>query len=375
MRIAVNTRLLLPDKLDGIGWFSFETLKRITQAHHEHQFYFIFDRPYNKAYIFSDNVTPVVAFPQTRRPFLNLIYFNWVFPRLLKRLKIDLLLSPDGILPYPCNVPSVNVIHDINFEHHPEYLPKQYARYYLKWYRRYAKAATRIATVSEYSKADIAKTYAIDVSTIDVVYNGANENYVPLSDEEKQKVRAKYTNGLPYFIFISSIHPRKNLENMLRAFYQFRKTVKKEVKFLIVGDVMWHSQALKTLLNEGGDALILFGRASVEELKDLLGSAEALLYVSYFEGFGIPILEAFYAGVPVITSDTTSMPEVAGKAALLASPNDVQAIAKQMQRIIEDHGLRQKLIEEGNLQKQKFSWDKTANLLWQSVEKVIQKIK
>jgi len=196
-----------------------------------------------------------------------------------------------------------------------------------------------------------------------------------LSDEEKQKVRAKYTNGLPYFIFISSIHPRKNLENMLRAFYQFRKTVKKEVKFLIVGDVMWHSQALKTLLNEGGDALILFGRASVEELKDLLGSAEALLYVSYFEGFGIPILEAFYAGVPVITSDTTSMPEVAGKAALLASPNDVQAIAKQMQRIIEDHGLRQKLIEEGNLQKQKFSWDKTANLLWQSVEKVIQKIK
>ncbi|MBC7487238.1 MAG: glycosyltransferase family 4 protein [Cytophagaceae bacterium] len=373
-RIAVNTRLLLEDKMEGIGWFAYETLKRITRDHPEHEFIFIFDRPYSKKFIFANNVKPVVLFPPARHPFLYLIYFHWVMSIYLWFKKVDLFISPDGIMPLKLSAPVLNVIHDINFEHRPKDLPFFHRWFYTHYYKRYAHACNRLATVSEYSKQDIAKTYGIDTDKIDVVYNGANEKYVPLDEEAQHKVRHRYANGRPYFVYVGSINPRKNIANLLRAFDAFKKELASDMKLVLVGNKMQDNSEVNDVYMQmiNKQDVLFLGRVSTSDLKDILASAYALTYVPFFEGFGIPILEAMYCEVPVITSSVTSMPEVAGDAALLVDPNSVKAIKEAMLEMYSNHEHRKELIKKGKLQRKKFSWDLTAEKLWLSVEKVLQ---
>lgn len=371
MKIAVNTRLLLKDRLEGIGWFSYETLKRITQQHPEHEFIFIFDRSYNEEFIFADNITPVVASPQARHPFLWYLWFERAVPKILKKYNADLFLSPDGFLSLATDVKSIAVIHDINFHHRPKDLPPITGNYYNHYFPKFAEKAERIATVSEYSKQDICKSYSINPEKVDVVYNGANPMYTPLKAEEKKATKEIYTDGKDYFLFVGALHPRKNVGNLLKAFDEYKKSSSSDVKLVIVGDVMFKTKELKDVhakMQHNGD-VIFQGWLSPKELHHLLGSALALTFVPYFEGFGIPIVEAMYCDTPVITSNVTSMPEVCGDAALLVDPYSVDSIKEGMLKMAGDFNLRNSLIAKGKLQKQKFSWDITADNLWHCIEK------
>ena len=177
LKIAVNTRLLLKDRLEGIGWFTKESLERICKAHPEHEFLFIFDRSYDESFIFAPNVSGHVLAPQARHPLLFKLYFNWSIPYFLKKHDVDLFVSPDGFLSLRTDLPQIAVIHDINFEHFPKALPPHITRYYKSYFPRFAKKADRIVTVSEYSKKDISQCYGIDEGKIDVVYNGASDLY------------------------------------------------------------------------------------------------------------------------------------------------------------------------------------------------------
>ena len=117
MRIAVNTRLLLKGKLEGIGWFTYESFKLIVRSHPEHEFFFIFDRKFDKEFIFSDNVTPIVVGPPARHPILHFIWYEISIPRILKKIKPDIFISPDSYLSLSSKYPDLIVIHDLNFEH------------------------------------------------------------------------------------------------------------------------------------------------------------------------------------------------------------------------------------------------------------------
>jgi len=244
-------------------------------------------------------------------------------------------------------------------------------QYFTRMYPRFALKATRIATVSEYSKADIAKTYRINPSKIDVVYNGAGQIFAPLDEESKKQVRQKYSRGSDYFFFIGTLHPRKNLVNLFRSFDLFKENDSKGIKLVMAGAKMWWTEEIRLAYETMNhrDDVIFTGRVSDEELAALMSSALALTYVSYFEGFGIPILEAFYCDTPVITSNITSMPEVAGEAALLVDPFSVDSIAVAMTKLTDDPVFRDKLIDAGRQQRQKFSWEKTADKLWQCLER------
>lgn len=376
MKIAVNTRLLLKNRLEGIGWFTKETLLRITKEHPEHEFLFLFDRKYDPSYVFAPNVKPIVVHPQARHPFLYKIYFNWSVPRILKKEKVDLFLSPDGFLSLRTSIPQLAVMHDLNFEHFPDALPSSVARYYQKYFPKFAKIAKRIATVSLYSKLDIANIYTIDPNKIDVVYNGANELYTQLNDTEKEEVRLKYTEGLPYFLFIGSLHPRKNIVNLLKSYEAFRKTSDKNIPLVIVGEAMWSNTDVKNQLAAMAfkEDVITLGRLQSQELRLVLGAALALTFVPIFEGFGIPALEAMQSGVPVIASNTSSLPEVVGDAALLCDPNNTDEIKDAMIKVAEDDTLRENMIAKGLLQSHKFSWDQSAKLLWESIEKTMQDV-
>ncbi|PCJ88413.1 MAG: glycosyltransferase [Flavobacteriales bacterium] len=369
MKIAVNTRLLLEDKLEGIGWFAFETLKRITKNHQEHEFVFIFDRPFSEEFIFSDNVKPVVIGPQARHPLLYYWWFEYSIPKILKKEKADLFLSPDGYLSLASPVRQVQVIHDLNFEHYPQDLPFLERWNYRHFFPKYARKAVRIATVSEFSKNDTVEQYGISPKKITVIYNGANENYRPISEEERQAARKKHAGGKPYFLFIGSLHPRKNVANLFRAFDAFKKSSGNDVQLLIVGEKKWWTGEMRQAFEnmEHKTDVVFVGRKGTNELQEIIPSALALVYVSYFEGFGIPIVEAMNCDVPVITSNVTSMPEVVGDAALLVDPFSANSIKDAMLKMASDENLRQSLIEKGRNRRRDFSWEKTAEGLWRVV--------
>ncbi len=373
MKIAVNTRLLLKNRLEGIGWFSYETLLRITKNHPEHTFYFIFDRPYHNDFIFEKNVIPVVLSPQARHPILFIIWFEISVARFLRKIKPDVFLSPDGYLSLFAKTPSLPVIHDINFEHYPKDLPWIIEKYYRYFFPRFAKKAKRIATVSEFSKQDIIQHYNIDASIIDVVYNGFNPVFEPKSEEENKKTRLTYTDGKPFFVFVGALLPRKNLQNLFLAFEKFKKQTQSEAKLVIVGEKKWWTPSIEQAYSFVSDkkSVVFTGRLNPKELNHVLSASIALTYVSYFEGFGIPILEAYQCGTCVITSNVTSMPEVAGIGALLIDPFSVDQIADAMGMLESDTQLRDSLIRNSKNQLVKFSWDKTADNLWQSIEKCL----
>ena len=374
MNIAVNTRLLVP-KLEGIGWFEYETLRRIVAEHPEHTFYFIFDRDYDERFLFAENVKPVLTFPPCRHhPWFWYVYFEYSIPYVLRKLKPDLFLSPDGWMTLRTDVPQVSVIHDINFAHHPEFFSASFRKYFSKYFPQFAEKAVRIATVSEFSKNDIGATYGIPAEKIDVVYNGSNELFRPLDAGEKARVQVQYAGGCDYFLFVSAINKRKNLPNILRAFDRYKEQSGSDVKFLVVGGRAGKQEELDELLStmKHVQDVRFLGHLPVKELALVTGAAIALVYASLFEGFGIPIVEAYNAETAVITSNTSSMPEVAGDAAILVDPYSVEQIADAMAKLSSDQLFRSQLIEKGRVQRRKFSWDLSARKLWACIEKAMK---
>ena len=371
MRIAVNTRLLLKGKLEGIGWFTYQTLERIVRDHPEHDFVFFFDRPYDPLFVFAPNVTPVVVHPQARHPVLFYIWFEWSIPFMLRKYKIDLFLSPDSFMSLCTNVPTCLVIHDLAFEHYPEHFVLAQRLYWRHYSPLFARKAARIATVSTFSKTDLVKQYGISENKIDVVYNGAHDEYRPLNIEERELVKKQYADGCEYFVFAGALHPRKNIVNLLKAFVLFKQRQYTNMKLVIAGRPAWKYEEVEEMkvTMPFKDDVKWVGYMNVDELSKLTGSAYALVYASLFEGFGIPILEALQCDVPAIVSNTSSMPEVAGNAALLVDPSDPEDIAAKMHLLYKDEALRKKLIINARLQIKNFSWDSSAKKLWDCMMK------
>ena len=175
-------------------------------------------------------------------------------------------------------------------------------------------------------------------------------------------------------MFVGSLHPRKNLARLFTAFDLFKRRTSSDVKLLIVGERRWWTEPIQKAFEAMSckEEVVFTGRLSAEELHQLTGSALASVYVSYFEGFGIPILEAFRCDTPVITSNVTSMPEVAGDAALLVDPFNEASIAEAMEKVM-DEGLRKEFIAKGRVRALDFSWDQTAEKIWNCLMKSIPK--
>lgn len=374
MRIAVNTRLFLKGRLEGIGWFAHEVLSRMVKKHPEHEFIFIFDRPYHKDFIFAPNVTPVVLKPQARHPALYYLWTEWGIPRILRKYKADVYFSPDGLGSLRTKVPTCVTIHDLAYKHYPEFMDKMHRWHYAHYLPRFARHARRIIAVSEYTKQDIVKQFDLPESKIDVVYNGAHDGYGPISYEEKQKVKEQYTGGEEFFLFTGALHPRKNVVNLLKAFVKFKRRQRSRIKLVIVGRMAWQYSEIAKAKDHMPykEDVVWAGYLDVTELARITASAYALVYPSLFEGFGIPIVEAMTSDVPVIVSNSSSMPEVGGAAALLVDPASPDDIAEKMMMIYKDETLRDRMIAAARVEKLRFDWDRSADQVWECLMKCVE---
>lgn len=370
MKIAVNTRLLQKGHLEGIGWFIHEVMRRLVQWHPEDEFYFLFDRRYDESFRFADNVQAVVVGPPARHPLLFYYWFEWRLPPVLRRLGVDVFLSPDNFLSIRSEVPTVLVTHDLAPAHFPEHLTPVQRWYYRRFQCKFNRRAEQIVTVSEYTRQDLMQTCGVGGDKIRVACNGCRESFRPLNAFEIQAARQDFSKGKPYFLYVGSVHPRKNVARLIEAYDQFRKRTGAEVLLLICGRFAWNASEAKRAWEHSPwkDDIRFMGYLDTEDLARLTGAAFASVYVSLFEGFGVPLLEAMSCGVPLICSNTSSMPEVAGEAALQVSPYDVGEIAGAMQRLWTDGQLRSRLIRAGLERSVHYTWDRAAQTVYRALQ-------
>lgn len=373
--VALNARFLRADVLEGYGNYVHEIFKRLVLQHPETNFIFIFDRPYDEAFITGSNVIPLVITPAARHALSFKYWYDVKVPLALRKYSPDVLVQPYGFASLTSKIPQLLVVHDLAFKHYPSFIPKHHLYYYRYFTPRFLKKVQSIVTVSEFSKADIAQHYPFAAAKTTVVYNAAKPGFQPLVFAERQAIKTQYANGCEYFLFVGGIHPRKNLLNLLKAFTIFKKWQKSNMKLLVVGRLAWQYNDIIEKLDsyKHREDVVLLDYVSDAVLQNVMAAAYALIYPSFFEGFGVPVIEAMQSGTPVICSNTGSLPEIAGNAALLAAPDDVKELAQQMQLIYKDEIKRNQLIDAGKLQAAKFSWEASAESFWEVMQQLTKK--
>ncbi len=366
MRIAINARFLLSNKLEGLGWYSYEITKRLVEQHPDVEFVLFFDRAFDNRFVFGPNVTPVVLRPPARHPFLWIAWFEWSMRRALAKIKPDVFFSPDGFLCLGTDVPSVPVIHDLNFERDDWFMPRLVRWYYRTFMPEFASTAAHVITISDFCRDDIHDRYHVPLDRITRIYNGASEEYRVLTSNECATVRHRLTNGEPYFVIVGAQHARKNIARMLTAFDRFCDIHGASHRLVLAGsNAGWDADiraAYAAMTHQS--RVVLAGHLPQQELVSVVGAADALLFVSLFEGFGLPAAEAMRAGVPVITSTTSCLPEIVADAALLCNPLSIEEMCDAMHRVTADPDLRQELITAGHSRTAAFSWDRAAHDVW-----------
>ncbi len=369
MRIAINTRLLIPDRLEGVGRFTDEVVKRLVKMFPDDEFLFLFDRPFSRQFIYGDNVEPRVVYPPARHPVLFYLWFDWGVTKALKQWNADVFFSSDGFLSLRTKVPTVLTVHDIAHVHFPEqvgWIQRQYYKYFIP---RFVRKSKRLITVSRFCREDIAQHFNLDKSQILVACNSANDQFKPLSEEEIEQARRRFSDNKPYFLYVGSINPRKNIARLIRAFDHFKTTASGDISLLIAGRKGWLVEDVQEAYDQAvhKDAIRFLGYVPDEDLPLLVGGAFALTYVSVFEGFGIPLLEAMHSDVPVLTSSSSALSEVAGEAGFKVDPYSVEEISAGMKHLWESKVLRWQLIEQGRLKRREYSWDKAAKVVGEAI--------
>ena len=301
------------------------------------------------------------------------------FPRLWThaRLSIELLLHPPDLLFVPAHVipiihprRSIVTVHDLGYLYFPETHPPR-QRWYLDRSTRWnVRSATHIIADSEATKRDLIDRYRAKADRITVAYPGLDPSIQRVTDQnEIDRVKAKYKISGDYLLYLGTLQPRKNLSRLISAF----TALPLAPCLVLAGKAGWYAQPLfDQVRDHHPSAAILFpGYIEASDKSALLSGATAFVFPSLYEGFGFPILEAMQCGVPVLCSDTSSLPEVAGDAALMIDPLSVESIAQGLTQITSDESLRMNLIERGYAQAQKFSWQACADVVLKVFDRVL----
>ena len=282
----------------------------------------------------------------------------------LRKHPVDVLHVQFTAPPF-CPCPFVVSIHDLSFEHLPQTFKRRSRTQLRLTVRHSARRAARILSLSEHTRSDIVETYGIEPDRIEAIPLAAPDHFRMVIDKrELQRVRHNYGIEGDYILSVGSIQPRKNLARLIKAYAQLRGdcSADKLPKLVLAGKCAWLYDETLRALDQAGvkDSVILTGYVPESDLPALYSSALCFVYPSYFEGFGLPPLEAMKCGAPVVVGNRTSLPEVVGDAGLTVDPFDVDAIAGAIRRLLNDSALRAELSQKGEERASAFTWRETA---------------
>jgi alpha-1,3-rhamnosyl/mannosyltransferase len=262
--------------------------------------------------------------------------------------------------------PTVVTLFDLSFVRHPEWHPADRVRHFERYCLKQLSRVEAIITISEFSKKEIVSLLGTSPAKIHVTYLGVDKRFVP---------GGKGMEGLPkeYVLFLGNLEPRKNLVTLLQAYQSLPGNLRKRYPLVIAGASGWHTQELKKALHliQDQEKPILMGYVPQKLLPDLYGGASLFVYPSLYEGFGLPALEAMACGVPVVASNTTSLPEVVGEAGIPTNPYDPDELRDAMGKLLENPDIRKEMSEKGLDRAKKFSWNRCALETVSVYEKVL----
>lgn len=277
--------------------------------------------------------------------------------------KVDLVHATDHLIPAIPRVPVLATLMDAIPLSHPEWVSMRFRKAKKAFWKRAARRATRIVTISDYSRHEIAKNFDIPEARIDVVPLGVDGRWsAPLNDAEVESAKSRLALPERYFLTVGTIQPRKNIKRVIDAFCALPESVRDGAQLIVAGRAGWQCEEEVAALSAGlcSGQVRWLQHLSDKDLVIALRHATAMVFPSLSEGFGLPVVEAFAAGTPVISSNTTAIPEVAGDAALLIDPLNTGEISEAMRTVLGDENLRMELAARGRERVQHFTWERTA---------------
>ncbi len=312
---------------------------------------------------------PNIHLQQTRlpvhQPLLRIVWEQTLFPLALRQQDFALVHGLVNVLPLSTKLPTIVTVHDLSFLRMPDKFQRAKRWYLTQLCRASVTKADHVIAVSRQTAADLAHFWNIKPKQISVIYNGVGAAFAPAPAADVATFRQK--RGLPvrFLLYLGTLEPRKNLLLLIRAYARWRAQTtaeRREVKLVIAGAKGWFYEQIFALVKQLDleDIILLPGFVPAEELPDWYRAAEAFVYPSLFEGFGLPVLEAMACGVPVICSDAGSLLEVVGDNALIFPALDEDALVARLHEFFADAASRQALRAGGLARAQQFSWQQTA---------------
>jgi len=358
MKIGIDCRAA--GDPSGVGVYVRGLLGQLLEIdrHNDYVLFFFDDGADLEAYRRS-NVSIRFLPAEKMKRFLPIIYSHFWLARVFKKERLDVCLFPANVIPLGYRGRSVLTVHDLAVYKFPELFPEQKINFDRRVVVPSAlKKAAKIIAVSENTKRDIVDLFEIPADKIKAVYEGTSQSVPALS-------RSDQPGELKYFLFLGTIEPRKNIGRLIEAFKKFVQETDWPGELILAGGRGWKNQVIFEAIGVcnadlGREAVKYLGYVSAEARVGLYRNALAFVFPSLYEGFGLPALEAMAAGAPVITSNKSSLPEVAGEAAILVNPLDVDGLAEAMRRLAFDENLRRDLAERGQKKSREFTWEKCA---------------
>ena len=357
MRIAIDARLSYYVQ-GGITQYTLNLVRALAASDQENDYLLFQRRPDQRVIVSQENFRRVSLWSPTHHPIEQ--YMLGI--ELSLQRKIDVMHCTDFIPPFYYRGPTVITVHDLAFLLYPHFLTRQSARYY-GLIDRAVRQATHIVAVSEATKRDLVRLTGAPEKKISVIYEAAEPIYYPIHDHKVlARIHEKYHLPEQVILFVGTIEPRKNLPTLIRAFRGLIDGYKSEADLVIVGKQGWLYDDVYQLVDELSlrDRVHFLGRVPTADLPHLYNAAQMLILPSYYEGFGLPPLEAMACGVPVIISDTPAMSEVVADAALCVAPEDDEGFTVAMWRLLTDDNLRADMVTKGLRRAESFSWKRAA---------------
>jgi len=368
MRIGIDARLVYYTQA-GIGQYIMHLVQALADVDQRNEFILLQSRKDRSSIVDQPNFKRVPIWTPSHHRLEQLtLRFE------VSRLDMDILHSPDFIPPFRRNCKSVITVHDLAFLLYPNFLTQESARYYGQ-IDQAVRRKDHIIAVSEATKHDLVQRLGVPDGKVSVIYEASAPEYRPLpADEARRYVSDKYDLIQDYVFFVSTIEPRKNVPGLLKAYRGLLDAYKLKVKLVLAGGYGWLSDEVMATVERLrlGDDVRFLGRVPTADLPYLYNAARVLVHPSFYEGFGLPPLEAMACGTPVVVSNVSALPEVVGDAGLLVDPNDLSELTVGMYRALTDEQLRQDMIHKGLARAAVFSWDKAGRQTLEVYARVVQ---